>query len=181
MKYQLNIFQFMIITSVIQALLACNVIAACNPNIVRTKPDEIYTDYRNGKITDNETGLMWMKCALGQSDEDCSMGSARAMNWKQALESVQAANTASLLGDNDWRLPSTSELGTLVEKACISPAINTVVFPSTLYRSASYYWSASPNAVDNNNTWVVYFMEGGESLSNKANNGYVRLVRGGQR
>lgn len=42
------------------------------------------------------------------------------------------------------------------------------------------YWSASPNAGNNNNAWNVNFNNGNTNNNNKNNNNYVRAVRAGE-
>ena len=42
------------------------------------------------------------------------------------------------------------------------------------------FWSASPNADNNNNAWNVNFNNGNSNNNNKNNNNHVRAVRAGQ-
>ncbi|MCP4367561.1 MAG: DUF1566 domain-containing protein, partial [Deltaproteobacteria bacterium] len=63
-----------------------------------------YTDNGNGTISDSSTGLMW-------SQTDSSAG----LNWKDALAWVQSKNAANFLGHNDWRLPNSKELQSIVD------------------------------------------------------------------
>lgn len=161
---------------------ACVAIAACSTDVTITKPDSIYTNHGNGTVTDNQTGLMWMRCSLGLSGGGCAAGTATTVNWKQALEAAQAANSGvGSFGYKDWRLPTTNELVTLVELACYSPAINTNLFPSTL---SNVYWSSTPlilDTVSESKAWSVNFNGGAEYFDSiKADSYYVRLVRGGR-
>jgi hypothetical protein len=152
--------------------------ATCNANVVITKPDNIYVDHGNGTVTDKDTGLMWMQCSQGLSGAGCATGAATAMNWKQALEAVQTANSgAGTFGYTDWRLPNAVELLSLAEQACYSPAINTTLFPATV---SDGYWTSSPLASGGDSAWIVNFDGGEETSSYKSSSLYVRLVRGGQ-
>lgn len=164
------------------ALLAgSEAIADCNPDITITKPNSRYTNHGNGTVTDNETGLMWMKCSAGLEGETCATGFVKAMNWKQALESAQSANSANggtgIYGYTDWRMPNRKELGSLTEIACYSPAINTTLFPNT---ASGGYWSASPVVNSNNTAWSIHFDFGGEYGEPKDSSFFVRLVRDSQ-
>lgn len=153
------------------------VLALCNPNIVKTKPDSIYIVSGNGTVTDRQTGLIWQQCSLGLSGANCETGSATMLNWQQALEVASAANSgAGTSGFSDWRLPNYKELFSLVETACDSPAINSTVFPQTLN---DWYWTSSPLADVGDHALAINFL-GGEPTVFKYYTGYVRLVRGGQ-
>ncbi len=73
-----------------------------------------------------------------------------------------------------WRLPTLKELFTLVELACTSPSINTVMFPST---GTNFYWSSSTFSDDDNFAWGVDFNDGRASYDAKKSSSRVRLVR----
>ena len=40
-----------------------------------------FTDNGNGTINDNNTGLMWQKCSVGQNNDSTCSGSAVTYNW----------------------------------------------------------------------------------------------------
>ncbi|PIE39974.1 MAG: hypothetical protein CSA51_03200 [Gammaproteobacteria bacterium] len=157
--------------------LSANAAQTCNPNIQATTPDSRFTTTA-GTVTDTKTSLMWMRCSLGQSGNDCSGGNATKYNWQQALASAAAANTANLGGHNDWRLPNIKELASIVELQCVEPAINLTIFPNT---PSSGYSSSSPRTYGDNHVWAVHFGYGisgyGYSRDSRI---FVRLVRGGQ-
>lgn len=152
------------------------VFAECDTqSITPIKPNSLYTDHNNGTVTDNETGLMWQKCTLGLSGQNCETGTSAELTWQAALE---LANSNSDFTYDDWRLPNQKELLSLVENSCRNPAINATVFPNT---RSDWYWSSTPTFGDDNNTWGVGFdvgevYEGYEKNSNL----YVRLVRDSQ-
>lgn len=148
--------------------------AACNTDITKTKPDSIYTDNGDGTVTDSQTNLMWNKCLLGLSGNDCATGTLDNLTWQAALAS---ANDSTLNGYSDWRLPNKNELISTVEVACSSPAINESVFPGTPTGGA--YWSSSPSLQQDAYAW---YTNGGkvahDFVKDKNNNNfYVRLVR----
>ncbi len=51
--------------------LSANAAQICKNNIVASTPDSRFTTTAE-TVTDTETGLMWMRCSLGQSGNDCS-------------------------------------------------------------------------------------------------------------
>jgi hypothetical protein len=149
-----------------------------NADIAITKPDSQYTDHGDGTVTDNETGLMWQSCSLGQSyNAGACDGTASTMNWQQALAAAQTANMNTDFGYNDWRLPNITQLNSLTDDACYKPSINETLFPATVNGT---YWSASSHASLSNSAWVVSFMDSRDTAHVKGITYYVRLVRASQ-
>lgn len=60
-----------------------------------------FVDNGDGTVTDRATGLMWQKADDG-----------RKRNWREALD---YAESLSLAGHNDWRLPNAKELQSIVD------------------------------------------------------------------
>ena len=88
---------------------------------------------------------------------------------------VARVNAVGLCGFNEgWRLPKWEELRSIVNYGATVPAIDSVYFSNTV---VSYYWTASPNASDNNDVWVIYSPFGYVSSYDKSNDGSLRLVR----
>jgi hypothetical protein len=135
---------------------------------------------QDGIVVHTPTRLQWMRCALGQqwNGVGCA-GAATPQTWAQALAAAAASTHG---GFTDWRLPSRSELASLVEQRCHSPAINLAVFPQTPPQA---FVTASPHAVAVDpgiagSVWVVAFDEG-DVIADESSRGYaVRLVRGGR-
>ena len=158
-------------------LAAANMAAAvCNTAIPKTTPDNAFTLHNNGTVTHNKTGLMWMRCELGQTwDGATCSGSSQVYTWSAAL---QVAEGYAFSGYSDWRVPNKNELASIVELACFNPAINTLAFPDA---PASDVWSSSPHAASNSDGALdVYFYNGGVGSKRKTASTSVRLVRGGQ-
>ena len=157
--------------------------AACHPNITATAPDSRYIDNGDGTVTDQATGLMWKQCSEGQSTTTsaCDTGPWDYYSWQEALQQAEALNSGGgFAGFTDWRLPNRNELASLVERQCLSPAINTNLFPRTAW--SLHYWSSSPSFLANvsDYVWYVYFGTGEFSGTNSSASGHVRLVRGGR-
>jgi len=136
--------------------------------------DGRYLDKGDGTVTDQQTGLQWMRCSLGQTwDGQSCQGDADTYTWDQAMK---AAKSFSYAGYDDWRLPTIDELKSIVEKNK-RPAINHQAFPNTV---RAWFWSSSPHAYGSGSAWSVYFYGGYVDGSYKSNGFHVRLVRGGQ-
>ncbi|MFA7241626.1 MAG: DUF1566 domain-containing protein [Sulfuricellaceae bacterium] len=137
------------------------------------RPTTDYVDHADGTVTHAPTQLTWKRCAEGQAwSSGACTGAATVMTWTQA-----AALTGAFAGKSDWRLPTVSELRSLVDFTRDSLAINSTIFPNT---PTSNFWSASGYAGDSDSAWYVNFYFGNDYSGNKANYLYVRLVRGGQ-
>lgn len=145
----------------------------CKDNITLTTPDSRFTVTGDGTVKDKQTGLIWMRCVLGQTlDGTICIGNAATYTWQQAL---QAADQYSFIGNSDWRVPNVKELASIVEEACYEPAINQVVFPATPF---GWSWTSSPDVNNNDYAWLVSFGNGYSNGSgNNSRNFYVRLVR----
>jgi hypothetical protein len=141
-------------------------------------------DILDGTVTDPATGLMWDRCAWGQTGTDCSGDSAADLTWQAALGIAVEANTNNHLGHNDWRLPNRTELESLVDiTKATPPRINTTAFPNTLsdlFWSSTVYTPSNEFAPDPTSAWVVSFGDGGSGAPLQTEVNRVRLVRSGQ-
>jgi hypothetical protein len=139
-----------------------------------------YVDHGNGTVTDTRTGLMWQRCADGQSGTDCGTGAATAhASFAAALSRVAAVNAdvaGAGRGHDDWRVPNRNELASLVQAACAAPAINRLSFPAT--PTIAPFWSSSPAGASL--AWVVQFNDGQVLPAGINGNRHLRLVRAGQ-
>jgi hypothetical protein len=166
-------------------LFALQIISAhaeCNPSAPLTRPNTRYEAVpgtQESEVLDKVTGLVWQRCPIGMkwTGQDCT-GDAKGHTWLQALQAAAAAppSTDAVLGT--WRLPSNSELLSLVERSCANPAINTNWFPST---PPTWMWSSSPGANRSDDAWYADFADGDGFSGFKGDVAYVRLVRGASR
>ncbi|NRB38580.1 MAG: DUF1566 domain-containing protein [Pseudomonadales bacterium] len=161
------------------AVLSPSVLANCNNLVLLVKPDSIYTDHKDGTVTDTQTGLMWQKCALGYTwdtgsnadspaDDSCTDSGTSTFTWHAAITGVNANEFVY----TNWHLPNIKELESLVEGACHTPAINDKFFPTTV---SSETWTSSPFQV--NTAWIVDFSIGMVFDASKNSAYPVRLVR----
>lgn len=154
---------FIIIFGFVAGVSSFSVMAQnCNANIVSSSPSSRFHDNRDGSVTDKDTGLRWSRCSLGQTwERDHCMGEARALPFA----------TASLLAEKGWRLPSVSEITSLVELRCYSPAINTEIFPTP---ASGIYWTNTRFINRDGSFWQLHSLHG-ETVPEKADS--LALVR----
>ena len=123
-----------------------------------------YTDNNNGTITDNLTGLMWLKNANCPNID---------RGWAQALADVANLNTNGTMNGNncgdtsnggshqtDWRLPNIRELFSLARFASSEPLLSdtfTGFQEGQECGGCSTYWSSTANDWVPNVAWVVDF------------------------
>ncbi len=120
-------------------------------------------DNGDGTVTDTVTGLMWQKATAPGT-----------YTWQAALD---YAESLTLAGKTDWRLPDINELQTLVDDSTHSPAVYPLLRGET---QSSAYWSATTYALYTNYAWHVYFFYGFVGNGHKSRSYYVRAVRAGQ-
>lgn len=158
-------------------------------------PTADFTDNRDGTVTHKRSGLVWMRCALGQNWENgtCT-GKANKYPWKKALQAVPNFNTAGGYANHaGWRLPNIKELDSIVETQCLNPAINLEVFPATppfrfwtsthsITHKFGYAWHVDfqDGYVDDGRTWAVFEGDEEPDTENGRFSYHVRLVRDGQ-
>ncbi len=117
-----------------------------------------YTNNGNGTVTDDVTGLVWIR-------ED----SGTASTWPSAVSHCSGLNYA---GSTDWRLPVKMELTGIVDYGTDSPAIN-----SAFINTGSVdYWTSTDSALDSSYVWVVGFSYGEVETDAKSNSNRVRCV-----
>ena len=145
-------------------------------------PNPRFTDNGDGTVTDNLTGLIWLK------DANCASGT---INWATALSHVRQLNTKGTMNSNDcgdksngeshqtdWRLPNIKELLSLIDYSQVGPPLPSD-HPFTGVQSY-YYWSSTTNSFNTANAWYVNLYYGGVVAFDKTGDYYVWPVRGGQ-
>jgi len=137
-------------------------------------PNPRFTDNGDGTVTDNLTGLIWLK------DADAGDGTE---TWANALTICNSlANGQQGLTDGssagDWRLPTRFELESLLDLSQYSPCLPSG-HPFTGVLS-SYYWSSTTYAYSTSYAWRVFLSYGFVSYGGKGFANYVWPVRGGE-
>lgn len=144
----------------------------CHPDIYATTPVSRFITIDDGTLIDRRSGLMWMRCSLGQhwQNNHCT-GKAGKYTLSQARRIAAASRYA---GYTDWRLPTLETLSMLTELRCVSPALNLELFPDGISAAT---WTDSPFITDPRRQWQVEFHHG-ENLADVGRNpAAVRLVR----
>lgn len=164
-----------------------------------------FTENGDGTVTDPRDGLIWQKCAIGQtwSGSGCT-GEAQVMPWWDAMRTAKKNNA---LGQSDWRLPTKNEFtAVMAKKVCergsgfyshshsqdrvVSGAL---AYPTDAYGQLGPFWSSSSDdndIINGLNARFYYYWD--RDLNNTVHYHYgienslrsdsyaVRLVRAGQ-
>ena len=121
-----------------------------------------FVDNGDGTITDTVNRLMWSK----------------ATNTSKCVDHKTAEGTCAALdlaGHTDWRLPTRTELLTLVDDTRHQPAIDTDAFPDT---KSDWYWTSTITAWASSCAWVVDFSYGSAFNGHRdSDDAFVRAVR----
>ena len=149
-------------------------------------------------VKDNHTGLIWeVKTDVGAMDKinnihhkdntyqwggTTAIGKTASAPFGTYYDDwnglVDGSNASNLCGFSDWRVPTLTELHSIIHSGVFNPSIDTGYFPNTV---GSGYWSSSPAANYSNGARQVIFSFGFDVYGNlRRNTYYVRLVRSGQ-
>ena len=112
---------------------------------------------------DPKTGLEWQLHSPG------------AMTWYEARDYAQSL---SLDGKNDWRVPTAAELETLLDRKTLLERIRPIIREEVPFKDTLSYWTSTTFAPNTYSAWIVMF-DGAYILSYYKSNTYqVRCVRG---
>ena len=111
---------------------------------------------------DPKTGLEWQCESPGE------------MSW---LEAQAYSKKLALGGKTDWRLPTVSELESLLDRSVLHYELRPIVREEVPFRDSLSYWSSTTFRDGTKNAWIVMF-DGAYVLSYYKSNAYhVRCVR----
>lgn len=113
-------------------------------------------------VSDNVTGRYWTKCTALENyrmdiDNNCEGGNHGLYYWDDARILCEDLNYA---GFNDWRLPTASELFSIVNFGYTAPAVDASVFPNTegTDELLGKYWSGTTSNLFNEDLrWTLNF------------------------
>jgi Protein of unknown function (DUF1566) len=137
-------------------------------------PNPRFTANTNGTVTDNLTGLIWLKNANCYNAQVWTTAVASARSLTSGQCGLTDSSTAG-----QWRLPSRNELESLVneQQAYQATWLNTQGFSGV---QANIYWSGSFSVDGNLFAWYVSMDRGYEVNDSVISNYYVWPVRSGQ-
>jgi hypothetical protein len=120
-----------------------------------------FTDNGNGTTTDNLTNLIWQKIIYSDS-----------LTWENALT---YADTLTINGNADWRLPNIKELQSINDETIINPSINTSYFSTS---NINKYWSSTTLPNQTTRAWYLDTHFGITTYDTKTVKHSVICVRG---
>lgn len=131
-----------------------------------------FIDNGDGTITDNASGLMWVKEPGAIGGAFGTPGNSSPMDWEVAIDACEGLTYA---GHSDWRLPNIKELHSIIDQGRHQPAIDATFFPST---RNTWYWSSTTFFDNNANAFRISFTGGTINNADKElDPWYLRPVR----
>jgi len=125
-------------------------------------PPGRYTYPATGTVYDTATGLTWQQ----------TLDATQSYDWADAK--TYCAALGATLGGTGWRLPTVTELETIVDETRADPSIDPTAFPGTPH---FIFWTLSPVGTDPRMGLVVNFLDGNTTYYNLAYPINVRCVR----
>ena len=134
--------------------------------------DSRYSIEHNGKVVvDKITGLIWSKCILGLSGDNCKTGRAQVVTFYEAIVIAKKYKIEDL---NVWRVPTKEELLTLLAFNKEQLKINSNIFPNT---PKYWFWTITNDSGNSSRAFALNFSLGYQRLDNKYDRYYLRLVK----
>jgi len=143
-------------------------------------------------VTDNLTGLIWLKnanCTVFFSGDSTGQNDR---SWSNALTAANAlASGYCGLADGssagDWRLPNRFELESLLHLGVCTPAVPNTAGTGQWSEGDPFsgvqshvYWSSTAYAEDVGYVWYMHLHDGDVGATLETSTNYMWPVRGGQ-
>ena len=149
----------------------------CRSNLKESTPTSRFVFNDNGTVTDTETKIIWMRCALGQKwDGKTCTGKAHEYSWQEARDAIAELNSDTFGEPSSWRLPLVPELASIVERKCFEPRANLTVFPVT---PSKLFWTGMEKKGRSDQAYAIDFGQGKVTPTKKIDAGPVRLMHDG--
>jgi len=116
---------------------------------------------QNETVLDTTQQLLWQDNIATENNFPLSHSQAEAYCEDLELDHL-----------NNWRLPTISELRTLIDRSQSNPALS----PVFQDRINSFVWSSSIYAPNPSKVWSIFFTDGNDYPRPKEQQGYVRCV-----
>jgi tetratricopeptide (TPR) repeat protein len=138
-----------------------------------------YTDNGDGTVTDNKTGLIWLKNA------NCA---SKSMTWKEGIQwAAKLAHGQCGLSDGskagDWRLPTKEEWEAMIDERYEEPVLSNTAETGHWKEGDAFsgvqYWYSSSTENSTFSAWDVYLDVGFVLYGVKTSTIYVWAVRCG--
>ncbi len=134
--------------------------AVRNPNAINILSSH-FLDNQNGTILDNNTQLIWQKSPFTDT-----------LTWENALK---YADSLTLGGFTDWRLPNIKELQSITDISRSNPSLNINYFSVS---NAKKYWSSTTLPNQTSKAWYLNTQFGITTYDLKTNKNSLICVRG---
>jgi len=136
---------------------------------------KVLSEFGGAAVFDKETGLVWEQ-SPGDTDGDGDVDANDRKTWVDAGSHCANENVG---GRKGWRLPSFAELASLVDPN--NPGGNPDLPPGHPFENVQLfnYWSATTDAGNSANAWIVDLTTGFVGTVFKTNTRFVWCVRGG--
>jgi len=139
-------------------------------------PNPRFTDNGNGTVTDNLTGLIWLKNANPDGTKTWNNAIVYCNSLADGTAGLSDASTAG-----EWRLPNVRELLTLIDFSKGDPDVPLPTdHPFTGVANYFNYWTNTTFAANSSYAWFISMNTGAGSATWKTSTYYIWAVRGGE-
>jgi len=155
-------------------------------------PAPRFTDNTDGTVTDNLTGLIWLKnanCAEGKKNWNTAVDYCAALfdGCTDCFGTEGDCGLSDSSSQGDWRLPSVKELQSLIDFAWYDPPLSNAAGTAKWTSDDAFtsveldrYWSSTTYAGNTAAAWNVKLDYGVVASGGKTVSNYVWPVRAGQ-